>query len=90
MVNGAVLYRFLKDTTYPWSEIFSLPLLHRCLRLEVAEIFKREVFVFAVELSRTLFAPLDDSINVVVDHQTAWTASANQKKYETVSERTRH
>ena len=39
----------------------SLPVLHRCLRTGVVEIFKREVFVFA---------PLDDSINVVIDHQT--------------------
>lgn len=54
------------------SEIFPVPLLDRVLRFEVAEILEVETLVLAVELRRTLFAPVYDLVNISVDNETVY------------------
>ena len=50
--------------TYPTAEIFTLPLLYRGLRLEVAEIFKVKSLIATVQFCRPFFSPCDDCIYV--------------------------
>ena len=55
---------------YPWPEVFTFPLLHRRIRLEVVEILKVEPLVFAVQFYRPFFTTGNDSVDIFIDKQT--------------------
>lgn len=56
-------------STHSCSEIFSLPLLNRSFRLEVAKILEVESLVLAIEFDSALLSALDDGVDVVVDQE---------------------
>ena len=64
---GEYLHLKRSMDAYSRSEIFTVPLLHRCLRFEVAQVLEGESFIFAVQLVCALFTTLDNSIDIVVD-----------------------
>ena len=58
-------------------EILPIPLLDRILRFEVAEILEIETLVLAVELSRTLFTPVNDLVDISVDGEADYLCKVN-------------
>ena len=62
-----VIFRTIRITHS--TEILSFPLLDGSLRLEVAQIFETQSLIPVTQLCCSLFATLNDCINVVVDHE---------------------
>jgi hypothetical protein len=52
------------------TEILSFPLLDRSLRLEIAQVFETQSLIPVTQFCCPLFTPLNDRIDVVVDHET--------------------
>lgn len=56
------------NVTYAASEVFTLPLLHTRVTLEVAEILQVQRFILAVEFSSTLLSTSNDGLDIVINH----------------------